>query len=165
MSDEPRLRLRCDAASRGPGQDACARERGSNGPRWAPRMRLLAFLLIGLTLFPFPAEAQREKLSLGYDTLAPSKAELWVGKEAGIFERNGLDVELHYLEGGSRGIQGLLSGSIAILSGGGLPGSAQHPRWLRHRSDRWLGQHLSLPPPHGQGDHQSGAAQGEEAWD
>ncbi len=94
---------------------------GPNGSRRALRTRWLAFLLIGLTLFPFPVEAQREKLNLGYDSLAPSKAEFWVGKEAGIFERNGLDVELVYLEGGSRGIQGLLSGSIAILSGGGSP--------------------------------------------
>ena len=84
-------------------------------------MTLLSILLAALLLLPSAAWAQREKLSLGYDTLAPSKAELWVGKEAGIFERNGLDVDLNFFEGGSRAIQGLLSGGVTILSGGGSP--------------------------------------------
>ena len=63
-------------------------------------MKRFASLLIALMCFPLPVSAQREKLNLGYDTLAPSKAEFWVGKEAGIFERNGLEVEPHFLEGG-----------------------------------------------------------------
>jgi NitT/TauT family transport system substrate-binding protein len=84
-------------------------------------MRRLVPAILCLLAIVVPAHAQRPKLTLGYDALAPSKADFWVGKDAGIFERHGLDVELTYIAGGSRAIQALLAGGIRILSGGGPP--------------------------------------------
>src|SRR5215470_10080686 len=40
-------------------------------------------------------------------------------KDAGLFEKHGLDTTLIYLDGGSRAIQVLLSGEVPIVQGGG----------------------------------------------
>ncbi|HEX2933165.1 MAG TPA: ABC transporter substrate-binding protein, partial [Candidatus Binatia bacterium] len=60
-----------------------------------------------------------EKLVFGWSAIAGSQAVPWIIKEAGLFEKHGLDSTLIYLDGGSRAIQVLVSGEVPIVQGGG----------------------------------------------
>jgi len=55
----------------------------------------------------------------GWSAIAGSQAVPWIIKDAGLFEKHGLDTTLIYLDGGSRAIQVLLSGEVPIVQGGG----------------------------------------------
>lgn len=57
----------------------------------------------------------REKLVVGYVALNATQLPSWVAKETGIFDRNGLDVELQYIQSGSSPTAALLSGQIQVL--------------------------------------------------
>jgi len=60
-----------------------------------------------------------DKLIFGWSAIAGSQAVPWITKEAGLFEKHGLDTTLIYLDGGSKAIQVLLSGEVPIVQGGG----------------------------------------------
>jgi len=60
-----------------------------------------------------------DKLVFGWSAIAGSQAVPWIMKDAGLFEKHGLDTTLIYLDGGSRAIQVLLSGEVPIVQGGG----------------------------------------------
>lgn len=59
------------------------------------------------------------RLNLGYSSISGSQAILRVAKDAGIFQKNGLDVSLVLIAGGSGIIQALVSGDlpVAVVSG------------------------------------------------
>src|SRR5439155_1612402 len=52
-------------------------------------------------------------LSLAYASVSATQAGAWVAKEQGIFERNGLDVKLESIAGGSSPTAALLSDQVA----------------------------------------------------
>jgi len=56
----------------------------------------------------FAASAPLEKLTIGWSAIAGSQAPFWITKEAGLFEKNGLDVIMIYLDGGSRATQAMM---------------------------------------------------------
>jgi len=65
------------------------------------------------------ASAPLEKLTIGWSAVAGSQAPFWITKEAGLFEKNGLDVIMIYLDGGSRATQAMMSGDVPIAQVGG----------------------------------------------
>lgn len=72
---------------------------------------LMGFLGLSLTLV-VPGSAQT-KLTIAYVSNSPGNQALyWVAKEAGIYKKHGLDVDLVYVEGSSRAAQTLLSGDV-----------------------------------------------------
>lgn len=76
--------------------------------------------LCSLLLFFLPGSSSAaDKLVFGWSAIAGSQAVPWIMKEAGLFEKHGLDTTLIYLDGGSRAIQVLLSGDVPIVQGGG----------------------------------------------
>lgn len=88
------------------------------------RDRLQVFALIfAIVLLPTPsalsAQAAVEKLTVGWSAIAGSQAPFWITKEAGLFEKNGLDVTMIYLDGGSRATQAMMSGDLPIAQVGG----------------------------------------------
>ena len=64
------------------------------------------------------------KLHTGGGSTAAIQMPLWIAKEAGYFEKQGLDVEVISISGTSLGLQALLSGSLQIILAGG-PGPVQ----------------------------------------
>jgi NitT/TauT family transport system substrate-binding protein len=78
-------------------------------------------LLAGLSAAtPQPAAAGTlEKLTIGWSAIAGSQAPFWITKEAGLFEKNGLDVTMIYVDGGSKATQALMSGDMPIAQVGG----------------------------------------------
>src|SRR5512141_3118513 len=78
-----------------------------------------AMCIIGSPRAVLPASAPLEKLPLGWSAVAGSQAPFWITKEAGLFEKNGLDVIMIYLDGGSRATQAMMSGDLPIAQVGG----------------------------------------------
>src|SRR6266513_149710 len=65
------------------------------------------------------ASAPLEKLTIGWSAIAGSQAPFWITKEAGLFEKSGLDVTMIYVDGGSKATQALMSGDVPIAQVGG----------------------------------------------
>jgi len=53
-----------------------------------------------------------KKVVIGYSAISTSQAPAWVAHEAGIFRKYGLDVQLIFVESGSRTVQTLISGDV-----------------------------------------------------
>ena len=85
------------------------------------------YLIVGLSLSicfvnaSGAAEAP-QKLRVAYAAVTAAFSIPWVAKEAGIFQRHGLDVELVYIAAGSRAVQTLVGGSIDVAAIGGPAG-------------------------------------------
>ncbi|MBI4525846.1 MAG: ABC transporter substrate-binding protein [Deltaproteobacteria bacterium] len=93
------------------------------------RLRRILTTIIFMTLFAMAAPsvfAQVAKLHVGYSAISADNLPAWLAKEAGIFQRNGLDVGVVFFTGGSTAILALVSGDVPItqVSGPGLVSSA-----------------------------------------
>jgi len=84
---------------------------------------LLAICLPFLWAFDAAHAAEGlQKLRVAYAAITAAFSIPWIAKEAGIFHRHGLDVELVYIAAGSRAVQTLVGGSIDIAAIGGPAG-------------------------------------------
>ena len=84
-------------------------------------MAVLVFGAVALTLpHPWvsvaaesPASQPLKKIAIAYSGISPSQAPAWVAYEQGLFKKYGLDVQLIFIEAGSRTVQTLISGDVA----------------------------------------------------
>lgn len=60
-----------------------------------------------------------QKLLAAYSSLSGTQAVIWLAKEAGAFQRHGLDVELIYIGTGTKLVQALVGGDLKIGQIGG----------------------------------------------
>ena len=78
---------------------------------------LYSVLTIGAARNPDAAESPRSQssktIAIAYSGISPSQAPAWVAYEQGFFKKNGLDVQLIFIESGSRAVQTLISGDVA----------------------------------------------------
>src|SRR2546430_1949959 len=58
--------------------------------------------------------AQLIKLNVGYSAISGDQMPAWVAKEARIFEKNGLDVQLIYFTGGTTAVMALISADTPL---------------------------------------------------
>jgi ABC-type nitrate/sulfonate/bicarbonate transport system substrate-binding protein len=65
------------------------------------------------------ASAQLTKVTVGYSAIAAGQFPAWMAQEAGIFRKNGLDVQLVYFRGGTPAMMALLSRETPISQLGG----------------------------------------------
>jgi len=81
-------------------------------------------ICLALQFAALPAHAAEglQKLRVAYAAITAAFSIPWIAKEAGIFQRHGLDVELVYIAAGSRAVQTLVGGSIDIAAIGGPAG-------------------------------------------
>src|ERR1044071_8197172 len=82
-------------------------------------MACLGLSSTGVALRSSTAAASLEKLTIGWSAIAGSQAPFWITKEAGLFDKNGLDVTMIYVDGGSKATQALMSGDVPIAQVGG----------------------------------------------
>ena len=71
-------------------------------------------LVLLLSLFALPVNSHAaDKVRFAYISDSPgSSAPYWIAKEAGIFKKYGLDTELIFINGSTRGIQSMIAGDI-----------------------------------------------------
>ncbi|HEV8640541.1 MAG TPA: ABC transporter substrate-binding protein [Methylomirabilota bacterium] len=60
-----------------------------------------------------------ERIRASYGSISGSTVPIWVTKEAGFFERYGLEVELSFIEGGAKAMAALVAGDVPIAQVGG----------------------------------------------
>src|SRR5437016_3280412 len=75
---------------------------------------LAAALLSILSSVSSPVSAQLIKLNVGYSAISGEQLPAWIAKDARIFEKNGLDVQLIYFTGGTTAVLALVSGEVPI---------------------------------------------------
>src|SRR5918994_7307692 len=80
---------------------------------------MTVFALLISVLCHAPAQAQLTKLSVAYSAVSGDALPAWIAKDAGIFEKNGLDVQLVFFTGGTTAVMALVSADtpIAQLAG------------------------------------------------
>jgi ABC-type nitrate/sulfonate/bicarbonate transport system substrate-binding protein len=78
--------------------------------------KAVAFIGVALlvSLFAFKMNSQAaDKIRFAYISDSPgSSAPYWVAKEAGIFKKYGLDAEVIFINGSTRGVQSMIAGEI-----------------------------------------------------
>ena len=81
--------------------------------------RFLVSLFLGILLLVSLVEAA--PLRVAYSAISGAMSSLWVAQEGGYFKREGLDVELLYIGGGSLLIQSMISGDVPFAYGPSVP--------------------------------------------
>lgn len=77
----------------------------------------VAVLFCSLAFAVAPLRMAEAKSYMAYISDSPATASAyWVTKEAGFFKKHGLDIDLIFIDGSSRGIQSLMSGDIPFTS-------------------------------------------------
>jgi NitT/TauT family transport system substrate-binding protein len=72
-----------------------------------------AFLAAGSLLIWSSLGYADEKARIAYISDSPgSSSPFWIAKEAGLFKKHGLDAELIFINGSTRGVQSLIAGEI-----------------------------------------------------
>ena len=83
-------------------------------------MKRLAATAWILSIFLLCSQAHAaDRVRVGYSSITANRLPLWLGKEAGIFSRHGLDAELLLIPSGTTAVQALIAGEVQILSAAG----------------------------------------------
>ncbi len=89
----------------------------------------LPFALLLLSSLPRTAPAAAlEKINASYGAISGSMAPIWIAKEAKLFEKHGLDLNLVYIPGGPRSIMSLLGASVQFVNHSGMPALEAYQR-------------------------------------
>src|SRR6266850_1514506 len=93
--------------------------------------RFLALVCLFLALTPYQAQA---KLLAAYISDSPSSSvPEWIAKETGLFKKYGLDIDLVFIDGSTRGIQALMAGDLSFTEAVGSP-AIKSPEDLKGRT-------------------------------
>ena len=76
-------------------------------------------LALLLQWFVTGSEAQPKKIEVAYSAISATQAALWFTKEAGVFDKHGLTVNLNYVSSGTKVVQALIAGEFPIAFAGG----------------------------------------------
>jgi len=79
------------------------------------------FLVVfGFCVVPVTSLRAADSFRVGYPSLATGFAASWVTADKGIWKKQGLDVEMIFLRGGSRTVSALIGGSVDFILGSDL---------------------------------------------
>jgi ABC-type nitrate/sulfonate/bicarbonate transport system substrate-binding protein len=81
-----------------------------------PTIAIAALTLLCLTASEAVAA---DRVRVGYSSITANRLPLWLGDEAGIFARHGLDAELLLIPSGTTAVQALIAGEVQLLSATG----------------------------------------------
>ena len=82
-------------------------------------MRSLLTVLILILLYGVAPAQTPARVMSGYAAVSGPHAVLWMAREAGLFEKNGLRTEIAYIRSGSTMAQALVAGEIQMAQMGG----------------------------------------------
>ena len=85
------------------------------------KLRSTPLLLIMLLLAAsaFAQEKKLERIRVGGGSASATQMSMWLAKEAGLYEKNGLSVEAISIPGSSLALQAMLAGEVPIIQLGG----------------------------------------------
>jgi len=73
---------------------------------------MAAALLLSVGVSRVPAQSVLEKMHVGYSAQAGAFAPIWITKDAGLFRKHGLDVNLVFIPGGPTAAAAMLAGEV-----------------------------------------------------
>lgn len=74
---------------------------------------IATLIIAAMSFIPLPSARADQKARMAYISDSPgSSAPYWIAKEAGLYKKYGLDVELIFINGSTRGVQSLVAGDI-----------------------------------------------------
>jgi ABC-type nitrate/sulfonate/bicarbonate transport system substrate-binding protein len=76
---------------------------------------ILGLSALALFMFVNVSVLNAQKLRVAYTAFAGTFTILWVGKDAGLYQKYGADMELLYIGSSTRAVQALLAGDIDIV--------------------------------------------------
>jgi len=76
---------------------------------------ILGLSALALFMFVNVSALNAQKLRVAYTAFAGTFTILWVGKDAGLYQKYGADLELLYIGSSTRAVQALLAGDIDIV--------------------------------------------------
>ena len=79
-----------------------------------------AAVLLTVAFLAGRSNAQSSKVIIGYANFSPTYAPIWVAKEAGFFDKHGLNADLIFIRGGAMATQALVSRSFDFIIAGGV---------------------------------------------
>jgi NitT/TauT family transport system substrate-binding protein len=88
----------------------------------------IAIVIVMTTLAPPTDGAGVDRINVSYGAISGSMAQTWIAKEAKLFEKHGLDVNLIYISGGPRSIMSLIGGSVQFVNHSGMPALEAYQR-------------------------------------
>lgn len=72
-------------------------------------------IALAMSVVIAPIQSASAKETIAYVSDSPgSSTPYWVAKEAGLFKKNGLDVDLLFINGSSRAVQSLVAGDLTF---------------------------------------------------
>ncbi|HME60438.1 MAG TPA: ABC transporter substrate-binding protein [Candidatus Binatia bacterium] len=81
--------------------------------RFSLGQAIAALIFAALLFAPLTPVGADDKIHMAYISDSPgSSAPYWIAKEAGFYKKYGLDVELIFINGSTRGIQSLVAGDL-----------------------------------------------------
>src|SRR5437870_1160152 len=90
---------------------------------------VLLMLCVSIGVLPALLHAGTpEKINASYGAISGSMAPIWVAKEAKLFEKQGLDLNLVYIPGGLRSIMSLIGASVQFVNHSGMPALEAYQR-------------------------------------
>jgi NitT/TauT family transport system substrate-binding protein len=90
---------------------------------------ILLTALITIAILSSPLRvAALDKIAASYGAISGSMAQTWVAKEARLYEKHGLDLNLVYISGGPRSIMSLIGGSVQFVNHSGMPALEAYQR-------------------------------------
>ena len=69
-----------------------------------------------------------DRINASYGAVSGTMAPIWVAKEAKLFEKQGLDLNLVYIPGGPRSIMSLIGASVQFVNHSGMPALEAYQR-------------------------------------
>lgn len=81
---------------------------------WLP---LLCSAFLFAAVFPRPGQAVEDGISVGYSSVSPDMAAIWMAKEMGAFGKHGLNADLVYISSGATVVQALVGDSLHAAMG------------------------------------------------
>src|SRR5437667_11246085 len=82
------------------------------------RSHLAVFCSLVVFTSALHAASAPRTLRVAYTSVTGNRAPFWIAKEAKLFEKHGLQVELIYLQSVAVGLPALIGGDFQILAGG-----------------------------------------------
>jgi len=97
--------------------------------RLVARLAIVSTVCVSLGILAASGRAATvEKINASYGAISGSMAPIWVAKEARLFEKQGLDLNLVYIPGGPRSIMSLIGGSVQFVNHSGMPALEAYQR-------------------------------------
>ena len=76
---------------------------------------VVSILALAAILLSGASRASAQKLRVAYTAFSGTFAILWVGKESGLYQKHGVDMELLFIGSSTTAVQALLAGDVDVV--------------------------------------------------